>query len=232
MRLLAAVACLFLGACSTISMTERNPLRSKVPQSSSLIASSERAGANKDSAVLLRIFKEERQLELWRQSTDGTYGQVAVFEICSVSGGLGPKIRQGDRQAPEGFYEIHPRQMNPHSAEWLSFNTGYPNQFDKAHRRTGSALMVHGGCSSAGCYAIQDGPMQDLYAAMRDAFAAGQSSVQLQIYPFKMDSINLLLHDDPAHQQFWKQLKVGYDRFEQTHRPFSVQVKAGRYHID
>jgi murein L,D-transpeptidase YafK len=233
LRKLAAIGLLMLTGCATVIPDNgRNPLRAAVPQTSELKSLNVKAEVADHSPVLLRIFKEERELELWKQQPTGKFVLVARFEICSVSGGLGPKIKQGDRQAPEGFYDIHPRQMNPNSAEWLSFNTGYPNKYDRAHRRTGSALMVHGGCSSAGCYAIKDGPMQDLYAAMRDAFTHGQRNIQLQIYPFRMSDSNMMSHRDPHHRDFWQQLKVGYDQFETTHQPLRVSVIKKRYVID
>lgn len=233
LRKLAVIGLLMLTGCAAvIPDTGRNPLRAAVPQTEVLKSRNARAAVADHSPVLLRIFKEERELELWKQQASGKFVLVAKFEICSVSGGLGPKIKQGDRQAPEGFYDIHPRQMNPNSIEWLSFNTGYPNKYDRSHKRTGSALMVHGGCSSAGCYAIKDGPMQDLYAAMRDAFVHGQREIQLQIYPFRMSDMGMLAHRDPHHKDFWQQLKAGYDQFERTHLPLRVSVVKKRYVID
>lgn len=226
---LAMVLLLATGCSSTIQDQGRDQRRSAVPQSTQQTSNNQRVGVADSSWVLLRIFKQERELEMWRRKPDGTYVLTSRFEICSMSGTLGPKLRQGDRQAPEGFYEIRANQLNPHSAEWLSFNTGYPNAYDRAHHRTGSALMIHGGCSSAGCYAIKDGPMQDLYAAMRDAFAAGQSSIQLQIYPFGMSDSQMSAHRADPNTDFWNQLKAGYDAFERSLQPVAVSVVNGRY---
>lgn len=216
---------LAVAGCAT---NMRDPRRDRVPQSEWQASSNRFAGVRDDSPVLIRIFKQERVLEMWR--SDGTrFVKVRSFDICSVSGGLGPKKREGDRQAPEGFYTVTRNMLNPRSIEWLSFNTGYPNAFDRSHGRTGSALMVHGGCSSRGCYAITDGAMQDLYAAMRDAFAAGQRSVQLQIYPFRMTTNNMHWHAKDLNADFWQQLKAGYDRFESTGQELDVSVIKGRY---
>ena len=229
MKLLASLLLLLLTACShTVPDQPRSSYRSTTPQSAWMISRTNAAGVAVNAPVLLRIFKDEHVLELWKQRGD-SFVQVATFEICKYSGELGPKKREGDRQAPEGFYEIKPYQMNPGSREWLSFDTGYPNEFDRYHRRYGSALMVHGGCSSIGCYAIKDGPMQDLYAVMRDAFAAGQSSIQLQIYPKRMGFLSNLSGE---HSDFWQQLKAGYQKFEQTRQPLNVQVINGRYQIN
>jgi hypothetical protein len=229
MKLLASLLLLLLTACShTVPDQPRSTYRSAVPQSAWMINRTNAAGVAQNAPVLLRIFKAEHELELWKQKGD-SYVLVATFEICKYSGELGPKKREGDRQAPEGFYEVKPHQMNPGSREWLSFDTGYPNEFDRYHRRYGHALMVHGGCSSIGCYAIKDGPMQDLYAVMRDAFAAGQSSIQLQIYPKRMGFLSNLTGE---HADYWQQLKAGYERFEQTRRPLNVQVVNGRYLVE
>ena len=220
---------LLLTACShTVPDQPRNNLRSHVPQSAWMIARTNDAGVAVNAPVLLRIFKQEHELELWKQKGD-SYVLVATFNICKFSGELGPKKREGDRQAPEGFYEVKPYQMNPASREWLSFDTGYPNQFDRYHNRYGSSLMVHGGCSSIGCYAIEDGPMQDLYAVMRDAFNAGQASIQLQIYPKRMGFAADLSGE---HADFWQQLQAGYVKFEQTRQPLNVQVINGRYQVN
>jgi len=229
MKLLTSLVLLLLTACThTVPDQPRNHLRSYTPQSAWMIARTNDAGVALNAPVLLRIFKQESVLELWKQRGD-SYVLVATFDICKFSGELGPKKREGDRQAPEGFYEVLPHQMNPGSREWLSFDTGYPNQFDRYHHRYGSALMVHGGCSSIGCYAIKDGPMQDLYAVMRDAFAAGQRSMQLQIYPKRMTFAADLSGE---HADFWQQLKAGYDLFERTRQPLNVSVVDGRYLVN
>lgn len=116
------------------------------------------------SPIMIRIFKEESALEVWKQTRTGKYALLEEFEICKWSGELGPKFKEGDRQAPEGFYEITPGLMNPNSSYHLAFNLGYPNNYDQAHGRTGTHLMVHGACSSRGCYAMTDQQVQDIYA--------------------------------------------------------------------
>ena len=229
MKLLASLLLLLLTACTHMVPDQpRNTYRSATPQSAWMISRTNAAGVAVNAPVLLRIFKAESKLELWKQKAD-RFVLVAEFDICKYSGDLGPKIHTGDRQAPEGFYEIRANQMNPGSREWLSFDTGYPNQFDRAWHRTGNSIMVHGGCSSVGCFAINDGPMQDLYAVMRDAFAAGQPVIQLHIYPKRM---NIMADLSGPHADFWQQLKAGYDRFEQTHAPLNVRVENLRYRID
>ena len=139
-----------------------------------------------ESPILVRLFKEESELEVWKQDRDGRFALLKTYPICRWSGELGPKIKEGDRQAPEGFYSITPGQMNPNSQYYLSFDLGYPNAFDRAHGRTGAQLMVHGDCSSRGCYSMTDEQISEIYALGRESFFGGQKSFQVQAYPFRM----------------------------------------------
>jgi len=179
--------------------------------------------------MLIRIYKKEAELEVWKRSTSGRYVRLKTFPICRWSGQLGPKRKEGDRQTPEGFYAVTASQMNPKSKHYLSFDTGFPNAYDQAHGATGSALMVHGTCSSAGCYAMTDIGMSEIYALMREALRGGQKAVQLQAYPFRMTAENLVRHRLDANIAFWRQLKEGADRFEATGEELAVRVSAERY---
>jgi murein L,D-transpeptidase YafK len=227
MKYLTLVVVLFLAACNhTVPDQPRDSSRAAAVQSQWMRTRNAAVGVTNDAPVLIRIFKQESELELWKQRGDH-FVKVATFDICKFSGVLGPKKREGDRQAPEGFYEITASQLNPHSQEWLSVNTGFPNAYDRSKGYSGSSLMIHGGCSSIGCYAIKDGPMQDLYASLRDAFKSGQRTVQLQIYPYKMT-----FAPSGEHAEFWSQLKVGYDKFNQTNQQLNVKIEKGKYIID
>src|ERR671928_982131 len=170
-----------------------------------------------ESPMLVRLFKQEAELEVWKQDAAGRYELLKTYPICRWSGELGPKIKEGDRQAPEGFYPITPGLMNPDSSYYLAINTGFPNAYDRANGRTGAFLMIHGDCSSAGCYAMTDEQIAEIYALAREAFLGGQKSFQIQAYPFRMTPVNMAKHRDSPHMQFWKMLKQGYDRFEVTH---------------
>ena len=181
------------------------------------------------SPIMMRIYKQEGMLEVWKAKSTGEYSLVKEYEICQWSGELGPKFEEGDRQAPEGFYHIRPHHMNPWSSYYLSFNMGFPNSFDRAHNRTGSNLMVHGACSSAGCYSMTDEHVLEIYAFAREAFRGGQGSFQVQAFPFRMTAENMAAHRDHEHFEFWQMLKVGYDHFELTKRPPDVEVCDGRY---
>ena len=177
--------------------------------------------------VLIRIFKREFELELW-MARDGKFQRFATYPICRWSGVLGPKFAHGDRQAPEGFYTVDADQMNPNSRWHRSFNVGFPNAFDHAHGRTGSALMVHGGCSSAGCYAMTN-PVIDEIWRLTTAALPKQPRFQVQIYPFRMSEENINAHAGSSHVAFWRQLKQGSDLFEQTLIPPRVQACQGAY---
>ena len=189
-------------------------------------------GLRRSSPIMLRIFKTENVLEVWKrkgQSADGPYVLVKSYEICKYSGGLGPKFKEGDRQAPEGFYEVGRRLMNPHSKYHLAINMGYPNAYDRAHGRTGSFLMIHGACSSAGCYSMTDPYAEEIYALARDAFLAGQKRIQIQAFPFRMTPKNMAAHRDHEHFAYWRMLKQGYDHFQLTRRPPRVNACGKQY---
>ncbi|MDB5569297.1 MAG: hypothetical protein JWN93_480 [Hyphomicrobiales bacterium] len=179
--------------------------------------------------ILIRTYKKEAMLEVWKQTRGGRYALLKSFPICRWSGQLGPKVKQGDRQTPEGFYAISPKQLNPNSSYYLSFDIGFPNAYDRAHGASGSYLMVHGSCSSAGCYAMTDAQVAEIYALARDALAGGQGAFQFQAYPFRMTAENIAKHRSDPHIAFWRQLKEGADVFEATGEEPRVSVNGGRY---
>ena len=218
----AAIALAGCGGAPTIS-------RDMQPLSERVLAELKAKRMEKDSPILMRIFKEEAELEVWKQDDSGRFALFRSYPICRFSGELGPKIKTGDRQAPEGFYTITPGLMNPNSSQYLAINTGFPNAYDRANGRTGSFLMIHGGCSSAGCYAMTDEQMAEIYALAREAFFGGQASFQLQAYPFRMTPLNLARHRDSPHMAFWRMLKEGHDHFEVTHLQPRIGVCEKRY---
>ncbi|TPW32115.1 murein L,D-transpeptidase [Martelella alba] len=183
----------------------------------------------RNAPITIRIFKEEGVLEIWKQKRDGTYGKLESYEICAWSGKLGPKKKEGDRQAPEGFYPLTTGLMNPYSKYFLAINTGYPNRYDSANALTGSNLMIHGACSSAGCYSMTDEQILEIFAFARDAFKGGQQSIMLQAYPFRMTAANMVRHRYNENYDFWEMLKPGYDYFEVTQKPAKVDVCDRRY---
>ncbi len=183
------------------------------------------------SAVYIRIFKATSELELWVKNAQG-FKLFKTYPICTFSGQLGPKMATGDRQSPEGFYFVKPKQLNPWSQFHLSFNLGYPNKYDRAHDRTGSALMVHGNCVSVGCYAMTDPLIEEIYTLMVAAFEGGQPFVRVHAFPFRMTAENLNAQQKNRWYSFWQNLKTGYDFFASHNRPPNVEVVKGLYVFD
>jgi murein L,D-transpeptidase YafK len=202
------------------------------PLSERMLATLKAKNMEKESPILMRVFKEEAELEVWKQNDSGRFALLRTYPICRWSGELGPKIKTGDRQAPEGFYPITPGLMNPDSSQYLAINTGFPNAYDWANSRTGAFLMIHGGCSSSGCYAMTDEQIAEIYALTREAFFGGQKSFQLQAYPFRMTPLNMARHRNSPHMAFWKMIKAGYDHFEVTRLEPKVDVCEKRYIFD
>jgi murein L,D-transpeptidase YafK len=221
----ASTLALALTGCS--SYTGDN--RSLIPLSSNATAGLRALTSSPAEPMVVRIFKESSELEVWKQTQHATYTLFKRYQICRWSGVLGPKLQEGDRQAPEGFYSVTPGMLNPRSALYLSFNTGFPNKYDRANGRTGTNLMVHGGCSSAGCYAMTDDEIKEIYALARESFGAGNASFQLQMFPFRMTSQNMDRYSSNANIAFWKNLKEGSDLFESTLRPPAWDVCDRRY---
>jgi murein L,D-transpeptidase YafK len=227
MAAIAGVLLLGLGACSDYSGSLPKHMR---PLDAGTRALIERKGMDQRAPILIRLFKEESALEVWKlQKATGRYALLKDYEICAWSGVLGPKKKEGDRQAPEGFYTIRPAQMNPNSDYYLSFNMGYPNAFDRSLGRTGSELMVHGACSSRGCYSMTDENIQEIYTLGRLAFQGGQREFQVQAFPFRMTPQNLARHRNDPNMPFWLMLKEGYDHFEVVGQPPKVDVCEHRY---
>jgi murein L,D-transpeptidase YafK len=215
-----------LGGCGQFSPPYLKPLSA---QTQAMLAEK---GMSEQSPILVRIFKSESELEVWKAKEDGRFYHFKTYPICDWSGKLGPKINQGDRQAPEGFYMVSAPQMNPKSKYYLAFNIGFPNSYDRAYGRTGADIMVHGDCKSSGCYAMTDGVVEEIYILAREAIAGGQGSFQVQAFPFRMTTANLAKHKDDQWYGFWQNLKEGYDYFEITRQPPKVDVCDKRYLIN
>jgi murein L,D-transpeptidase YafK len=225
--LLAAGA--LLAGCNSDEISLANNAKANQPVSPQLLAEMVSKDMDLQSPILVRLFKTEAELEVWKQNRSGRFALLKTYPICRWSGDLGPKVREGDRQAPEGFYSITPAQMNPQSAYYLSFNTGFPNAYDRALGRSGSQLMVHGDCSSRGCYAMTDEQIAEIYSLGRESFFGGQRAFQFQAYPFKMTPVNMAKHRNNPNMPFWKMIKEGYDDFEVTRQEPKVDFCEKRY---
>lgn len=234
-RLAAVGAVAVLGAGLSACNDQRgmSSARAWAPIPSDTLSLMSAKGTDAHEPVLIRTYKKESELEIWkRRKSDGKYALLKTYPMCRWSGQLGPKVREGDRQVPEGFYAIAPSQMNPNSNYYLSFNVGYPNAYDRALGRTGGMIMVHGDCSSAGCFSMTDNQIAEIYAIAREGFGGGQREIQLQSYPFRMTTENLAKHRLDPNMAFWKQLKQGSDHFEVTRLEPKVNVCGRRYVFD
>ena len=178
--------------------------------------------------VYIRIFKSTNSLELYLLD-HGQYKLANVYNICTFSGGLGPKKRQGDWKSPEGFYSFDEHSLNSHSEFDKSINTGFPNQYDREHGYTGSMLMIHGGCKSIGCYAMTDNYINEIYHFSLAALENGERDIHIDIFPFKMTDENLNKYKSNPNYPFWKSIQKGYQIFENTGRPPNVSVENGQY---
>jgi murein L,D-transpeptidase YafK len=224
--LFMSLAAALLAACQQEDVLDISRIEGKAHYrlSNSIVSKMASLGMDRKSPIMIRIFKEEGVMEIWKAKANGRYALLKDYKICAWSGGLGPKKKEGDRQAPEGFYDITPAQMNPNSRYYLSFNIGYPNNYDRSLGRTGNNLMIHGACSSAGCYSMTDAQVQEIFALAHDAFEGGQPSFQVEALPFRMTADNMARHQKSDNFEFWKMLKTGYDQFEITHRPPVVNI--------
>lgn len=229
MTVLRAVYLLCLSAlvagCAGVDLDDR----ASAPIPAKLLSDMSAKGMSPADPIVVRIYKKESELELWKRNSSGRYALLKTYPLCRWSGKLGPKKREGDRQAPEGFYTVTPGQMNPKSQYYLSFNLGYPNRLERALGYEGSALMVHGACTSSGCYAMTDDGVAEVYAVAREAFSAGQPSFQVQALPFRMTPRNFARHRDDPNIAFWRNLKEGTDLFAVAKQPPSVSACGGRY---
>jgi murein L,D-transpeptidase YafK len=226
--LAASLSVLGLAACNDESALPRSG-RHYVPMSFALQSELREKNMRTHAPILIRAFKQESELEVWKQDASGKMAHLKTFPMCRWSGQLGPKAKEGDRQVPEGFYAITPGAMNPNSSYYLSFNVGYPNNFDRQLGRSGAHIMVHGDCSSMGCFAMTDAQVADIYALTREAFAGGQTQIQMQSFPFRMTPENLAKFRNDPHIGFWKNLKEGDDHFEVTKQPVKTAACNGRY---
>ena len=227
------ILCAVLTGYLPQAMTRSIPSSARAEQAAARVSTDLRGrlsaiGADWGAPLYLRIFKASDELEVWVDTGAG-HRLLHVWPICTWSGALGPKLRQGDGQAPEGFYSVGPQRLNPASSYHLSFNLGYPNAFDRAHGRTGDYLMVHGNCVSIGCYAMGDAAIEEIYTLMAAALANGQTQVPVHIFPFRMDEGWERAHADSEWLPFWQQLAPAYRAFADKVSPPTIRVVDKRY---
>ena len=229
---LLAVWCLLVGSmlagCTKVELV--GPHLTPLSQDTLMLLG--KKGMDPQAPIFIRIFKEDSELEIWKLKSDGRFYHFKTYPICNWSGEIGPKLKEGDRQAPEGFYSVSREQMNPDSKYHLAMNLGYPNAYDRAHGRTGEFLMIHGRCKSAGCYAMTDALMEEIYAIARDAFLGGNDTFEVHAFPFRMTEANMARRLSHPAYAFWSTLKEGYDYFELTRQLPAVAVCNRHYVVN
>lgn len=189
--------------------------------------------------IYIRSFKAQNEMEVWaRNDQDEEYKLIKLFRICALSGILGPKRYEGDRQVPEGFYFIE--DFNPRSDYYLSMLINYPNYSDLImgdRSRPGGDIYIHGGCVTVGCMPMTDDIIQQLYVLCLNAKMNGQTYIPVHIYPTRFDQpgLNFLGREygkETEKQKFWVNLKAGYDYFEKYHKVFPViYTPDGKYAV-
>ena len=213
-----------------VSWRQNQPMPGAAAVTDPLDARLQRAGFKLGAPLFVRIYKRSYELEVWLKRDSG-YEKFATYPICYFSGNLGPKLKTGDWQSPEGVYQVGLKQLNPNSRWHRAFNLGFPNTYDQSYGRTGSYLMVHGGCSSVGCYAITNAGIDDVYRLASAALAGGQASFQVQALPFRMTADALAARAQNRNAPFWGELKSVADAFDATHLPPDVVVCGGHYKV-
>lgn len=180
--------------------------------------------------IFMRLFKETNELEVWvKPENSDEFSLFKTYEICYYSGDLGPKTKQGDGQSPEGFYFINAGRFNPWSSFHLSLNMGYPNRYDRAMGYTGDYLMIHGSCVSIGCYAMKDEGIEEIYTLAHKAVENGQNFFRVHSFPFRMTDEAMSKNANHKWIDFWKNLKTGYDWFEEKKTPPNVSARNKNY---
>jgi murein L,D-transpeptidase YafK len=223
--LVALIAVVLVAGCSQFVGDNRQ----NIPVPKELVDRMAAIGSAPAEPMVIRVYKQSSELEVWKRTNTGQYALLKTYPICKWSGALGPKVKEGDYQSPEGFYDVTPGLMNPKSNYFLSFNVGFPNKFDQAWGRNGTYLMVHGDCKSVGCYAMTDTGIKEIYAMARETFKGGNRSFQLQLLPFRMTDANLTANAASPHVPFWRNLKEGTDIFDATKLAPSWDVCEKRY---
>ncbi|MBY0560776.1 MAG: murein L,D-transpeptidase [Hyphomicrobium sp.] len=185
-----------------------------------------------EAPVYIRVFKEESELEVWKARPNGRYALVKTFPVCNWGGTLGPKRVMGDSMSPEGFYRVTPEGLKPDSKYHLAFNIGYPNALDRALGRTGAYIMVHGDCRSVGCFAMSDKYIEEIYAFVRDALNAGEPSIPIHVFPFRMTAENMKRHSENEARATWKPLREAFDDFARTREPPKIGMCGKRYVVN
>ena len=182
--------------------------------------------------VVLRLFKEEAELEIWmKPENDPHFTLFKVYRIVASAGRPGPKLREGDGQAPEGFYTVTSSALRPETKHHLGIDFGYPNELDRSLGRSGSDLTIHAGANAAGAFALSPAAMNEVYTLTDAAFRNGQDEVAIHLFPFRLTDARMdrVVAESSRWTDGWVNLKEGYDFFENVRLPPAVDMESGAY---
>jgi len=194
------------------------------------------AGFKAPFKLYIAAYKHEGKLEIWLQSTDQKkYKLYKRYDFCAHSGVLGPKIKEGDLQTPEGFYYIN--AFNPKSNFYLSLGINYPNSIDlkrSNQEKPGGDIYIHGNCVTVGCIPLTDEKIKEVYVLAVEARNSGQLQIPVNIFPFNMSDANLNKYTIQYPQQkiFWQNLQRGYAYFEKHQILPIIRQVNGNYIIN
>jgi|GEM_PF-1759379 len=184
--------------------------------------------------ILIRIFKETSELEIWLadKKDGGKFRRFNTYSICKWSGKIGPKLSEGDRQSPEGFYAFSPWNLRAHHRNFRAIDIGYPNDLDEAMGRTGSDIQIHGGCGSSGCFAMTDERVDEIFRLTAAAFGGGQREIMVHAFPFRMTKTAMAKRQKHPWMGFWKNLKEIDEAFKTSRKLPKISICDKKYTLN
>ncbi len=185
-------------------------------------------GFTTGAPVFIRIFKESSTLEVWMQK-GSRFALFDSYKICKWSGKLGPKLQEGDRQSPEGMYSIEANDLRVNARWHRAMGVNFPNAHDRTNSRGGSGILIHGKCSSTGCFALTDPHVEEVYDLVDAALAGGQPRVLVHIFPFALTRDNLAKKADHPASDFWQELRPAFAAFERDRLPPQAELCGEQY---
>jgi murein L,D-transpeptidase YafK len=234
------IVCVILGALAFLTAgfedataarrIERSSVSTAVARENLLAAEFAAKGLKLGSPIFIRIYKNTSKMELWVEQ-GARYVLFKTYGICRWAGGLGPKMHEGDNQSPEGLYHISSDDLIVNPRWHRAMNINYPNRFDVMNGRGGSGILIHGKCGSVGCFAIQDGNVEEVYDAVRAALHNGQARIPVLALPFRFAKYAPAVEDTMRLNDFWSDLRRADILFDRDRLPPTAYVCDGRYYF-
>ncbi len=189
-------------------------------------------------SLYLRNFKFDGKLEAWIQTEEGgPYRLFKSYNVCALSGNLGPKRFEGDYQVPEGFYYVN--EFRPNSQYHLALGVNYPNASDRLlsnPTKPGGAIYVHGSCVTVGCIPITDDLIKELYVLAATVKAQGNDFIPIHVMPISFLNERSSAHLDkfiegrPEYKSLVTVMEDVYHYFNQYRRlPVVLVNQKGEY---